>query len=994
MPGDCYTDQQHREVHAIRRPIVVAAVLLALAAPAAAQLKALETKDFRVVYFPAEEYLAKHVARAFENALQRHEQIFHYTPTEKITLFLHDFGDSGNAGAAAVPNNRILITIAPFSYTFEVVRGNERMNWLASHELVHILATDKPAPRDQRWRRLFFGKVAPTSDNPLSMIFTDLTTPRYYAPRWYHEGIAVFMETWLTGGFGRAMGAYDEMVFRTMVAENAPMYDLVGLESAAGKVDFQVGVNAYLYGTRFMSYLADRCGPQDVVEWVSGTDDRRASYAAQFEKVFKLPLSEAWSQWEAWEHTFQEANLARIRTNPVTSSHDVSRRALGSVSRAVLDPDGKHLYLAVDYPGQVAHLASLDLATGELKRIVDVKGAALYYVCSIALDPATRTLFYTTDNNDLRDLRGVDLATGRRRTYLEDARIGDLAFDRADRSLWGVRHYNGISTLVRIPYPYREWNQIYSLPYATDIYDLDISPDGTQMVAAITRPDGSQSLVRMEIAKLRAGELSEDVLQDFENSSPATFVFSPDGRYLYGSSYYSGVSNLYRVDLATRDVEPLTNADTGFFRPVPLSDSELLAFRYTAEGFRPVTLPIRPVQRVSAIRFLGEEVVEKRPELKEWKLPPPSSVDLDPLIRREGDYSPFATMRVRSIVPAVLGYKDDIAVGLRASLTDAVGYNRLALGASYSPAPDLKQSEKLHLMASYTYLNWKVLATLNPADFYDIFGPTKRSRRGYSLGVTYKRYLIFDQPNRSLDYEVNVAGWGNLETLPEYQGIESTAKSLLLASVSLGYKNERNSLGAVQPEKGVMWRATVGDTVARGVHYPDLTVQLDVGVALPLSHSSVWLRTAAGAAGGDRNQPFANFYFGAFGNNWVDDKPYRRFQEPRSLPGIEINQTEGHTYGKTMLEWDVPPLVFRHLGTPSLFANWASLALFSTALVTDIDRASLRRKIYDVGAQLDIRIVAALHHQFTLSLGYALAFEEGRHRASEFMASLKIPFYE
>ena len=33
---------------------------------------------------------------------------------------------------------------------------------------------------------------------------------------------------------------------------------------------------------------------------------------------------------------------------------------------------------------------------------------------------------------------------------MKDARIGDLAFDRADRTLWGIRHLNGICTLVRI----------------------------------------------------------------------------------------------------------------------------------------------------------------------------------------------------------------------------------------------------------------------------------------------------------------------------------------------------------------------------------------------------------------------------------------------------------------------------------------------------------------------------------------------------------------
>ena len=64
------------------------------------------------------------------------------------------------------------------------------------------------------------------------------------------------METWLGGGLGRAQGGYDEMVFRAMVRDGANFYDPLALVSKGTEVDFQVGANAYLYGARFMSYLA------------------------------------------------------------------------------------------------------------------------------------------------------------------------------------------------------------------------------------------------------------------------------------------------------------------------------------------------------------------------------------------------------------------------------------------------------------------------------------------------------------------------------------------------------------------------------------------------------------------------------------------------------------------------------------------------------------------------------------------------------------------
>ena len=48
---------------------------------------------------------------------------------------------------------------------------------------------------------------------------------------------------------------------------------------------------------------------------------------------------------------------------------------------------------------------------------------------------------------------------------------------------------------------------------------------------------------------------------------------------------------------------------------------------------------------------------------------------------------------------------------------------------------------------------------------------------------------------------------------------------------------------------------------------PRLDATLDLGLPLPIHHSSIWLRTAGGHAFGEVDDPFANFFFGGFGNN-------------------------------------------------------------------------------------------------------------------------------
>jgi len=79
--------------------------------------------------------------------------------------------------------------------------------------------------------------------------------------------------------------------------------------------------------------------------------------------------------------------------------------------------------------------------------------------------------------------------------------------------------------------------------------------------------------MNVDVDKLLKGDSTFHVLHTFENNSPENFSFSPDGRYLFGTSYYSGVSNVFRYDMQEQKMEALTNVETGLFRPIAISSS-------------------------------------------------------------------------------------------------------------------------------------------------------------------------------------------------------------------------------------------------------------------------------------------------------------------------------------------------------------------------------------------------------------------------------------
>jgi hypothetical protein len=977
----------------VRWRIVVAAGLVAASASAAEEsplgLSYIETKDAKLIYFdPTLSYLAPHALRTFTNALAWQRSVLGWQPYERTTILLKDFADYGNANATPLPRNTLRFDIAPVSHAFETYSASERLYSIMNHELTHVATTDIWSDQDRWWRRMFGGKVFPQWQHPETLLYSYVTVPRFTVPRWYAEGSAVFAETWMDGGIGRAQTGFYEMVFRAMVRDGARFYDPLGLESRGTRIDFQQGANAYLYGTRFFTWLSHAHSPQKVIEWLRRDEGGRRHYADQFAHVFGMPLEKAWQDWIAFEHDFQRRNLAQVRQFPITPHRQLTNTAVGSASRAFYDEKTQTLYAGFDYPGTVAHIGALNLTDGRMRNLADLKDTILYKVTAFAYDAANRTAFFATDNHALRDVVSINVDTGVQARLLEDARIGELVFNPADRSLMGVRHQNGLATLVLVPHPYSEWKQVHTFAYGVVPYDLDISADG-KLLSASVGEIGSQFLRVWEMRKILAGDAKPLSEFRFGQSVPESFVFTPDGRFLYGSSYYTGVSNIFRYEVATGEVEAVTNAETGFFRPVPLADGRLIVLSYAAGGFVPAVIEPRVLKDVSAITFLAAQVAEKHPVVTTWAVPAPASLDHEKLVTGQGAYVPLKSMAFQSAYPVLQGYKKYVGAGVHAHIDDLLTLATLGITVAYTPTRSLDRDERFHVDADFRYLGWHARASWNRSDFYDIFGPTIRSRRGLALKGGYDQALVFDEPRR-LDFRSEISYYNNLDALPGSQNVRATSSRLTTAEAGLYYTNVRRSRGAIDDEKGLYGDSVLNVNFVHGDAIPQLRGTLDLGFALPWGHASIWLRNAAGASRGGRDDPYANFFLGGFGNNYIDSRTEKRYREHYAFPGFELNEISARSFTRHMLEANLPPYVFESVGTPAFHLAWLRPAVFSSALWTDPARSAERKRYGNVGMQVDLSFSVLHWYQMILSAGYAAGYR-GSHRAGdEWMVSLKI----
>ncbi len=235
-----------------------------------------------------------------------------------------------------------------------------------------------------------------------------------------------------------------------------------------------------------------------------------------------------------------------------------------------------------------------------------------------------------------------------------------------------------------------------------------------------------------------------------------------------------------------------------------------------------------------------------------------------------------------------------------------------------------------------------------------------------------------------------VAWYTGLDTLPGNQNVPTLLiDEILSADVGLRYTNTRKSLGAVDHEKGWRWDLVLMVDHSRLDTIPKLRAGLDFGFALPWKHSSIWFYNAAGSADGNRLDPLTNFYFGGFGNNYVDDGEVKRYREYHSFPGFEIDEIGARDFFKTVAEWNLPPKRFRNAGTPSFFLKHLRPALFASALIADPGER-FERTVTNIGFQVDLEFTLAHRLPMTFSVGYAVGYEDGNKHDDEWMVSLKI----
>ena len=461
-----------------------------------------DSDNFKLIYLKENEHLAEHILLSAEKALAKLSEIFNYSPTEKIVINIYDINDYGVGSATTVPQNIIRLSIEPLEAGYENMLYTERINWLLTHELVHIVVNDQSSDIEAFTRKLF-SKVPPEQVQPSTILYSLITNFHRYTPRWHQEGIAVYLETWLNGGFGRSFSNFDEMYFRTLVLDGEDFPEDINLETIYTHNSFLLGTLHYFIGTRFISYLSIKYGHDKVLLWyTSEPGDFYSGLSAKFADVFGVDFEIAWQNFIEAEKDFQKNNIAKLEKYEPTPVRRLSDKSFGWVSQPNIDKN--NIIFGSHRSHQLADLLELNLKSGDYKEISTLPTPSMYQVSSTAYDKNFNFLFYTTNNNQLyRDIWVLDINEKKQKLLFENNRVGYLTVSETTHDLWGIEHSNGFASLVVSPYPYSEIIPIVKFNMGQEVNQLSISPSGRYLAAVLHQTNGTQLIIKLDTEALK-----------------------------------------------------------------------------------------------------------------------------------------------------------------------------------------------------------------------------------------------------------------------------------------------------------------------------------------------------------------------------------------------------------------------------------------------------------------------------------------------------------
>lgn len=560
----------------------------------------IETAHFRIHFHSGLEPVARRIAQVSETAHARLIGPLGHTPSGPTEMVLTDTSESANGSAIATPFNQIQLYVTSPDDLSPLGDYDDWYLSLVTHEYTHILHIDNisgPA------------KI-------LNAVLGKTYSPNQAQPRWIIEGLAVLFESGYTSG-GRLRSSIFDMYMRADVLED----NIAGLDDISGSPQrWPQGSIFYLYGSRFLSWIADVYGTNvlkalaadyggTTLPWGINRAIRRQTghtYVELYEG-FKDRMKRQYAE------QMRAVTARGIREGKPLTTHGgyasyprfVPRPARAGEAEEIVyfkdDLDQRvgiyKIPLEVP-PGQKERSAELVSRTrgGDSAMSFTASGDAYFNSTSVWRNFYSRgDIFFLAKGE--RAPRGDEpqrrrLTVGQRAQFVDASADGkQLVYTVNARGTMYLQiadvDKDGSLKNARDLVPSRSFEQVYTPRW---------SPDGKLVAYSHWREGGYRDVRIVDVATGKIAAITDDRALDMQP------VFSPDQKTLYFVSDRTGIPNVYAFDLATTQLKQVTNVRTGAFAPTISADGKTMVYMgYGSRGYDLYAMAIEPAKFLDAV---------------------------------------------------------------------------------------------------------------------------------------------------------------------------------------------------------------------------------------------------------------------------------------------------------------------------------------------------------------------------------------------------------
>lgn len=682
--------------------LVVSVLVHAFEVSPTITFKTIETPHFTVLVDEKKMDVGFFMAGTLERAYKALNPYFTQKP-QKTTVVINDKTDLTNGYATSVPYPHIMIyPVLPNTNESLADYGDWAFE-LLTHEYTHIL-TFEGSQGFYRYLRPIFGSII---------------RPNGLMPRWWKEGVAVFLETQLSNG-GRLRSNYQESILRSFVL-NDTLGDFKIFEINELLHTWPEGNRPYLFGSIIWGQMANDESPT-IVKLLHDRQSYRLPFfintpaedylGSDYENFFKETL------FTLEEKILRQVDIIKQIPESISQVLDIKAKY---TSAPAISFDGKYLaYLSVSKrdskevkiieknknnnfiildPSQIENANPIDDIYQDIdEEQYNPDGPIAGNIQRISWLPNSHKIVY--DKIDLfkhsesfSDLFLFDFSTQKtqRLTFGERAREAvpspdgaQIAFVKLDALKTHLAILDIETKKVKIVWSGPLQQRVSSPTYKND----------TTIIFSLRKPNTEENLVSLD---LNSGT-TKILLPDYPEARYPNVM----GDRLYFSSTKNGIRNIYVTNLKTNTTRALTHMYSGSFSfGLDPSTKDMYFTKLTSKG--------------PQIHFSSQTDLTKTPEalpkisrIFNAQFPDKSKEDIKPQEKEDfpvQDYSPYSYLWPQYWIPflATSGRDNRFLLQAQTGGFDPLKKHVYSLDAVYDSATAKTSVDMAYLNQIYTH---------------------------------------------------------------------------------------------------------------------------------------------------------------------------------------------------------------------------------------------------------------------------------------------------